>query len=47
MIRIPIYWDDLIEEKQNEIFEVLGDNGNYDMIPIATIYCCEEDESDE
>lgn len=35
---IEIYWDDLTKEKQNEILEVLnGDNGNYDVFPIATI----------
>ena len=39
---IEIYWDDLSKEKQNEIMEMLGDNGNFDIIPIATIYT-EED----
>lgn len=40
---IEIYWDDLTESKQNEILEALGDNGNYDVFPIATI----ETEQDE
>lgn len=40
---IEIYWDDLTESKQNEILETLGDNGNYDVFPIATI----ETEQDE
>lgn len=44
---IEIYWDDLTTEKQNEILEALGENGNYDVIPIATIYLSEEDDSDE
>lgn len=34
---IEIYWKDLTEEKQKEILEVLGENGNYDVFPIATI----------
>ena len=37
MTEIEIYWDDLKPEKQQEILEVLGDNGNYDVIPIATL----------
>lgn len=40
---IEIYWDDLSESKQREILEALGDNGNYDVFPIATI----ETEHDE
>lgn len=36
---IEIYWDDLTTEKQQEILDVLGENGNYDIIPIATISC--------
>ena len=37
MKQIEIYWDDLTEEKQKEILEILGDNGNFDTFPIATI----------
>lgn len=37
MKTIEIYWQDLTAEKQAEIFETLGDNGNYDVFPIATI----------
>ena len=44
---IEIFWDDLTAQKQNEILEALGENGNYDVIPIATIYLPEEDELDE
>lgn len=40
---IDIYWDDLTKEKQEEILFVLGDNGNYDVFPIATIYVEEEE----
>ena len=37
MLQIEIYWDDLTPEKQKEILNLLGDNGNYDVFPIATI----------
>lgn len=36
-MEIEIYWSDLSESKQNEILEVLGDNQNWDMFPIASI----------
>ena len=35
---IEIYFKDLTEEKQKEIIEALGDNGNYDVFPIATVF---------
>ena len=34
---IEIYWQDLTTEKQKEILEKLGDNGNWDVIPIVQI----------
>ena len=34
---IEIYWNDLTREKQLELLNALGDNGNYDVFPIATI----------
>ena len=34
---IKIYFNDLTTKKQQEIVEALGDNGNYDTIPIAVI----------
>ena len=37
MKTIEIYLQDLTPEKQAEILETLGDNGNYDVFPIATI----------
>lgn len=41
---IEIYWDDLTKAKQDEIFEALGgENGNYDVFPIATLYFEEEE----
>lgn len=33
-----IYWDDLTKECQERLFDFLGgENGNYDVFPIATI----------
>lgn len=34
---IEIYFNDLSLQKQQEILEVLGNNGNYDVYPIAVI----------
>lgn len=45
MSAIEIYWKDLTPEKQQEILDELGDNGNYDVIPIATLNF-EEDEDE-
>jgi hypothetical protein len=44
---IEIYWDDLTESKQKEIMDMLGDNGNYDVFPIATIETEQEEEPTE
>ena len=44
MTEIEIYWDDLKPEKQQEILEALGDNGNYDVFPIAVLEFEEEQE---
>ena len=35
---IEIYFGDLTPEKQQEILDALGDNGNYDVFPLATIF---------
>ena len=37
MITIEIYFGDLIPEKQHEILDAMGDNGNNDIIPIAIL----------
>lgn len=37
MAEIEIYWNDLKEEKRKEILRCLGENGNFDVIPIVTI----------
>lgn len=42
MKTIEIFWDDLTPEKQKELFEAFGDNGNWDVIPITTINVEEE-----
>ena len=37
MKTIEIYWNDLTKKKQQELLDVLGDNGNYDVFPLAII----------
>jgi len=38
MKEYKIYWNDLTEETQKELYKFLGDeDGNYDVFPIATI----------
>ena len=39
---IEIYWNDLTAEKQQELLNVLGDNGNYDDFPIVVLEFEEE-----
>ena len=39
---IEIYWNDLTPAKQKEILEKLGDNGNWDVIPLVVIEVEEE-----
>ena len=34
---IEIYLSDLTIEKQKEILEAIGDNGNFDLFPIAVL----------
>jgi len=47
MPTIEIYWDDLTEEKQKEILSKLGDNGNYDVMPIAVIEYEQDEKENE
>ncbi len=42
-MKIEIYWSDLTEEKQQELLNLLGDNQNWDVFPIAEIEIGEED----
>ena len=32
-----IFWDDLAFQTQKELAHLMGDNGNFDVFPIATI----------
>lgn len=34
---IELYWDDLTEKTQNELLNLWGDNGNYDLLPIIEL----------
>lgn len=43
---IPIYWDDLTPQKRAEIYEALGDNGNYDVFPLAEIVVPKKEEAE-
>lgn len=46
MDEFEIFWNDLTEECQKRLYDFLGgENGNYDVFPIATLY--KEDEPDE
>ena len=42
---IEIYWQDLTPAKQSEILQAFGENGNYDVFPIASLDVPEEDEA--
>ena len=42
---IEIYLSDLTAEKQAEILKELGDNGNWDVFPLAVIEVVEEEEN--
>ena len=44
--RIEIYWQDLTRAKQSEILQAFGENGNWDVFPIAAIDVPAEDEAD-
>ena len=44
VVTIEFYWQDLTPQKQAEIMETLGDNGNWDVIPFCTLEI-EDDEN--
>lgn len=46
MKTIEIYWSDLTETKQQEILELFGDNGNYDVFPLAVMEYAETENSE-
>ena len=41
---VEIYWQDLTPSKQREILQAFGENGNYDVFPIATLDMPEEED---
>lgn len=43
---VEIFFRDLTPEKQQEVIEALGDNGNYDVFPIACIPTESEEDAD-
>lgn len=49
MISIEFYWDDLTEEKKEEIREKLGldkdDNNNWDIVPMAILDIQEDEDA--
>ena len=44
MAEIEFYWDDLTPQKQQEILDVFGDNGNWDIFPFFTLQIDESEE---
>ena len=44
---MDIYWDDLTEEARSRLSRMLGDNGNYDCYPLATVRRPEDDFYDD
>ena len=42
-----IFWDDLSTEAQTELLSLIGNNGNYDIFPIASINVSQEEEGIE
>ena len=42
---VQLYWDDLSVEAKERLLELLGENGNYDVFPLAELVF--ENETDE
>ena len=42
---VQLFWDDLSASAKEELLKLLGDNGNYDVLPIAQLEF-EEDEDE-
>ena len=42
---VQLYWDDLSVEAKERLLELLGENGNYDVFPLAELVF--ENENDE
>ena len=43
---VQLYWDDLSVEAKERLLELLGENGNYDVFPLAELVF-ENDETRE
>lgn len=43
---VEIYLDDLKDEAKAEVLAALGEDGNYDIVPIAVIETEDEEEED-
>ena len=43
---VQLYWDDLSAEAKERLLELLGENGNYDVFPLAELVF-ENDETRE
>jgi hypothetical protein len=39
---VDIMWDDLTAETQAKLLELMGDNGNFDIYPLASINVSQE-----
>lgn len=39
---IELYWDDLTERTKEELLNLWGENGNYDVFPIVELDLYEE-----
>ena len=39
-----IYWDDLSDEAQKSLLNIMGENGNFDVFPIASINISPEED---
>ena len=46
MLWADIFWDDLSAEAQVELLGLMGENGNFDVLPIASINVSQEDDKD-
>ena len=44
---VDLFWDDLSAEAQAELLKLIGDNGNYDVFPLASINVTPEETNEE
>ena len=44
---VDIFWEDLSAEAQTELFNLIGDNGNYDVFPIVSINVSQEEDNEQ